>query len=183
MRRPSPGQSRTIRPGTRRGLVAARAPDAARAPPSVVQGGAESAGRLTPARSAPRGADALRSPDTPTHRADPVRMRYTQSSGILGRREEREAQERARHRVRGHRLPHRARGSPRHPGAPEPRRLRRPAHLRRPARRLRVLGAVPAFARQLATRATARSRRSASRGGGQGFPPLNLCQNVSLAPS
>jgi len=32
--------------------------------------------------------------------------------------------------------------------------------------RLRVPGAVPAFARQLATRATARSRRSASRGGG-----------------
>jgi hypothetical protein len=51
--------------------------------------------------------------------------------------------------------------------APNPRPLRRPAHLRRPTRGLRVPGAVPAFARQFATRATARSRRSASRGGGR----------------
>jgi hypothetical protein len=35
-----------------------RAPDAARAPPSAAQGVAESAGRPTPPRSAPRGANA-----------------------------------------------------------------------------------------------------------------------------
>jgi hypothetical protein len=35
--------------------------------------------------------------------------------------------------------------------------VRRPAHLRRPTRGLRVAGAVPAFARQVSTRATARS--------------------------
>src|SRR5438132_10043604 len=60
----------------------------------------------------------------------------------LGRREEREAQDGARHRVRRNRLPHRARRPARYPGAPEPRALRRPAHFRRPTRGLRVSGAV-----------------------------------------
>ena len=50
---------------------------------------------------------------------------------------------------------------------PNPDRLRRPAHLCRQARGLRVPGAVPAFAREFDARATARSRRSASRGGGR----------------
>src|SRR4030095_11678961 len=69
---------------------------------------------------------------------------YADSSEVLrlGRREEREAQGGSRHRVRGHRLPHRAWRPARHPGAPEPRPVRRPAHLRRPARGLRLPGAV-----------------------------------------
>ena len=60
----------------------------------------------------------------------------------LGRREEREAQGGAPHRVRGHRLPHRAWRPARHPGTSEPRPLRRAAYLRCPARGLRVPGAV-----------------------------------------
>ena len=43
-----------------------------------------------------------------------------------------------RHRIRGHRLPHRARRRARQPGTSAPRPLRRPAHLRPPARGRRV---------------------------------------------